>query len=200
VEDVDMSTPGTYLVKYDCKNSNGLKANTKTRKIVISEKYQEDYYDLRATIWLGHFVNHTKGDMEKCLAIIAEALNIKNIANVKIKKILTGSARHAHNIALRIEVRMSQKMLAKEVENRLNDEQFEPRLFDLMKEKGMPIDNSINGIRGAYAEGRGGGIRVSSVTFALVYTKLFIVGGAVVLLVGTAGFVLAVQRLGQLGN
>jgi hypothetical protein len=51
--------------------------------------------------------------MEKCLQVIAQALDIKGTDSISIKKVF-GSVK-THNIAIRIDLKITQAALAKEV-------------------------------------------------------------------------------------
>ena len=50
---VMLSTPGTYTVKYTCKNGNGLSASPKTRTVVVDAKASADWWEGEAQIQIG---------------------------------------------------------------------------------------------------------------------------------------------------
>ena len=62
---VELKTPGTYTVKYSCKNSDGLKASPKSRTVVIDPKYAEDWWEGEANIQIGGYTAKTFGALER---------------------------------------------------------------------------------------------------------------------------------------
>jgi hypothetical protein len=188
-DEVNLKKAGTYTIKYNCKNSDGVSASPKARTVIVDPAQIDDWWEGEAQIQIGGYSSKTFGPLQKKEFGLALATSLDipkscvEITGVKdgtaaINKLLDAKI----SVDIHFQIKVMQETLINEVVNRMQDPKFDTNLQAEMKkdglsvgDKALAVDKQVsvkNVLRSTLVAGLSGGAILAIVFLSVGAVKL----------------------------